>query len=59
MKQYIVDAFTKTVFHGNPAAVCVMEEWLPDGTMQRIAVENSLSETAFVVKENGLYLAVQ
>lgn len=55
MKQYVVDAFTRTVFRGNPAAVCVMEEWLPDETMQRIAVENSLSETAFVVKENGLY----
>ena len=55
MKQYVVDAFTKSVFHGNPAAVCVMDSWLPDGLMQQIAVENSLSETAFVVKEGSRY----
>ena len=55
MKQYIVDAFTKTVFHGNPAAVCVMEAWLPDEVMQKIAVENNLSETAFVVREGEGY----
>ncbi|MCR5788539.1 MAG: PhzF family phenazine biosynthesis protein [Lachnospiraceae bacterium] len=55
MKQYIVDAFTKEVFHGNPAAVCVMERWIPDDVMQKIAIENSLSETAFVVKEGERY----
>ena len=48
MKQYIVDAFTKRVFHGNPAAVCVMEAWLSDELMQQIAIENNLSETAFM-----------
>lgn len=55
MKQYVVDAFTDKVFAGNPAAVCVMEEWLPDAVMQKIAIENNLSETAFIVKENGRY----
>lgn len=53
MKQYVVDAFTDKVFAGNPAAVCVMDKWLEDGTMQSIAMENSLSETAFVVKEGS------
>lgn len=56
MKQYIVDAFTDTVFSGNPAAVCVMETWIPDELMQSIAKENNLSETAFaVLKESGRY----
>lgn len=51
MKQYVVDAFTDHVFAGNPAAVCVMDQWLPDELMQKIAIENNLSETAFAVKE--------
>ena len=55
MKQYIVDAFTDKVFEGNPAAVCVMEKWLPDDVMQKIAIENNLSETAFAVKEEEGY----
>lgn len=56
MKQYLVDAFTDRVFGGNPAAVCVLEHWLTDSLMQRIASENNLSETAFVVREaNGDY----
>ncbi|HVI03490.1 MAG TPA: PhzF family phenazine biosynthesis protein, partial [Enhygromyxa sp.] len=42
-----VDAFTDAIFAGNPAAVCVLEEPLPDATMQAIATENNLSETAF------------
>jgi PhzF family phenazine biosynthesis protein len=52
---YQVDAFTKHVFAGNPAAVCPLQEWLPDETMQKIALENNLSETAFFVKMNGVY----
>ena len=36
MKQYIVDAFTEKIFGGNPAAVCIMDEWLPDKLMIRI-----------------------
>lgn len=38
MKQYIVDAFTDTLFHGNQAAVCVMDEWISDGLMQSIGI---------------------
>lgn len=53
MKQYVVDAFTDKVFAGNPAAVCVMDSWLSDTLMQKIAIENNLSETAFAVCEGG------
>jgi PhzF family phenazine biosynthesis protein len=48
---YQVDAFTKRVFAGNPAAVCPLNEWLDDATLQAIAAENNLSETAFFVRE--------
>jgi PhzF family phenazine biosynthesis protein len=48
---YQVDAFSSRVFGGNPAAVCPLEGWLPDATMQAIAQENNLSETAFLVRE--------
>ncbi|HET8549868.1 MAG TPA: PhzF family phenazine biosynthesis protein, partial [Bryobacteraceae bacterium] len=44
---YQVDAFTSRVFGGNPAAVCPLEDWLDDATLQAIAAENNLSETAF------------
>lgn len=44
-----VDAFTNTRFHGNPAAVCPLEEWLSAESMQKIAAENNLAETAFFV----------
>jgi PhzF family phenazine biosynthesis protein len=46
---YQVDAFASAVFSGNPAAVCPLESWLPDATMQAIAAENNLAETAFFV----------
>ena len=55
MKQYVVDAFTDHVFAGNPAAVCVMDEWLDEKTMMAITMENNLSETAFAVKEGEKY----
>ena len=45
-----VDAFASRPFAGNPAAVCPLERWLPDGVMQSIAAENNLSETAFFVR---------
>ena len=45
----VVDAFTDSVFGGNPAAVIITDEWLPDNLMQSIAAENNLSETAFLV----------
>ena len=47
-----VDAFTRSVFSGNPAAVCPLEQWLGDETLQAIAAENNLAETAFFVR-NG------
>lgn len=50
IKIFQVDAFTKQLFGGNPAAVCVLDSWLPDSQMQHIAAENNLAETAFVVK---------
>ena len=49
IKQYQVDAFASRAFAGNPAAVCPLENWLDDETLQAIAEENNLSETAFFV----------
>ena len=48
---YQVDAFTDRLFGGNPAGVCPLDQWLPDETMQKIAMENNVSETAFFVKK--------
>lgn len=50
---YVVDAFSERVFGGNPAAVVPLERWLPDATLQAIAAENNLSETAFVVRSDA------
>lgn len=47
---YWVDAFATRVFEGNPAAVVPLSTWLPDALMQRIAFENGLAETAFLVR---------
>ena len=55
MKQYIVDAFTNEPFSGNPAAVCVMEKWPAEEFMMKLAMENNLSETAFIVREDRGY----
>lgn len=55
MKQYIVDAFTDKVFKGNPAAVCILDSYLSDELMQKIAKENNLSETAFALKKDDVY----
>lgn len=49
-KMYQIDAFANAVFEGNPAAVCILDNWLDAGLMQRIAAENNLAETAFAVK---------
>lgn len=46
---YQIDAFANKAFEGNPAAICPLKEWLPDETMQSLAAENNLSETAFFV----------
>jgi PhzF family phenazine biosynthesis protein len=50
---YQIDAFTSHCFGGNPAAVCPLERWIPDTTMQAIATENNLSETAFFVPKGS------
>src|SRR5262245_32055798 len=53
---WVVDAFcTSTPFSGNPAAVCPLAEWQPDATLQGIAAQNNLSETAFLLSEPGGY----
>jgi PhzF family phenazine biosynthesis protein len=52
---YQVDAFTREVFAGNPAAVCPLDEWLEDETLAAIAAENNLSETAFFVRRGERY----
>jgi PhzF family phenazine biosynthesis protein len=55
MQIYQVDAFTDAVFHGNPAAVIPLKEWLPDELLQNIAMENNLAETAFIVPQDRDY----
>lgn len=52
---YQIDAFTSKLFKGNPAAVCPLDDWLPDEIMQFIAKENNLSETAFFVSKGNSY----
>jgi PhzF family phenazine biosynthesis protein len=51
IKIYQIDAFADKIFSGNPAAVCPLDNWLPDETLQNIAMENNLAETAFYVNE--------
>lgn len=54
---YHVDAFASCQFAGNPAAVVPLDQWLPDETMQTIAAENNLAETAFfVAREGGFHI---
>jgi PhzF family phenazine biosynthesis protein len=53
LKLYQVDAFTEKVFSGNPAAIIPLTEWLPDEILQKIAIENNLSETAYIVPTGG------
>ena len=55
MRYYIVDAFTDKLFSGNPAGVCILEKDLPDETLQKIAFENNLAETAFLQKKDDCY----
>ena len=50
LRFFQVDAFADAPFQGNPAAVMPLDAWLPDQTMQAIAAENNLSETAFLVR---------
>lgn len=55
MKYFIVDAFTDEIFKGNPAGVCVPEKKISEDEMQKIAFENNLSETAFILKQGEFY----
>ena len=56
MRYYHIDSFSKEVFKGNPAGVCILEnDWLSDQCLQNIAAENCLSETAFILKKDGQY----
>lgn len=52
---YQIDAFTDRRFGGNPAGVCPLKSWLPDSTLQAIAAENNVAETAFFVPEGDGY----
>lgn len=52
---YHVDAFTDNIFHGNPAAVCLLEKWLDDEILHNIARENNLPVTAFLVRDKNKF----
>lgn len=55
MEYYVIDAFAEDVFRGNPAGVCVSDIELSAETMQKIAFENNLPETAFLMKRGEKY----
>lgn len=55
LKIFQVDAFTNKVFGGNPAAVCILDKWIPTTLMQQIAAENNLAETAFAVENENFH----
>jgi len=55
LKIYQVDAFTDELFKGNPAAVVPLTKWIDESLMQKIAMENNLSETAFFVKTKNYF----
>lgn len=52
---YQVDAFTRQLFAGNPACVVVLDSWLPDTLLLKIAQENAVAETAFLCSVEGGY----
>lgn len=56
IRQFTVDAFTNQIFKGNPAAVCLLDNWLDDRILLHIAQENNLSETAFIVPQGDEFL---
>jgi PhzF family phenazine biosynthesis protein len=55
MKLFQVDSFTSQMFKGNPAGVCILSHEIPEETMQAIAMEMNLSETAFVCPKDHEY----
>jgi len=52
---YQIDAFTDRMFGGNPAGVCLLQQWPSDTLLQNIAAENNLAETAFLIKKEESY----
>jgi len=52
---YHINAFTSHTFKGNPAGVCILDNWLEDSLLQNIAMENNLSETAFLVRQDDTH----
>src|SRR3954449_1990649 len=52
---YEVHAFTDRLFAGNPAGVCILQEWLPDNLLQQIAEENNVAETAFFIDRGSFF----
>jgi PhzF family phenazine biosynthesis protein len=53
---FVVLAFTDRLFAGNPAGVCLLEDrWLPDESLRRIATENNLPETAFIIRRESYF----
>lgn len=59
LRIYQVDAFHHQVLRGNPAAVMPLAQWLPDATLQAIAQENNLSETAFFLPETDGFIPLR
>ena len=55
---YQIDAFTDTLFGGNPAVVVPLKEWLPDALLLKITQENAVAETAFFVDKGEKYICV-
>lgn len=54
-RYFHIDAFTDHLFGGNPAGVCLLEQWPPDEVLRRVAAENNLSETAFLVPQGSAF----
>ncbi|GAA3520906.1 hypothetical protein GCM10022393_39050 [Aquimarina addita] len=52
---YQIDAFTKKLFGGNPAAICQLTHWPDDETLLNIAIENNLAETGYFIKKGVVY----
>lgn len=55
IETFHINAFTEHLFNGNPAAICLLSDWLADDLLQKIAAENNLSETAFLVPRDNDY----
>ena len=55
IQYFQVNSFTGESFKGNPAGICLLDKWIDEIDMQRIAFENNLSETAFIVKNKSDY----